>query len=216
MFMFHDGAGGSIYAYNYPAGTADPIGMSASTLSFSTYIGGSPQQRMFIANSGNVGIGTGTLATALHVVGDITVTGNINAKYQDVAEWMSSTQRLAAGMVVVLDPARSNHVLASTSSYDTRVAGVISERPGLALGEAGEGKVLVATTGRVKVRVDATHSPIRIGDLIVTSDAEGVAMRSEPVVVGGRKIHAPGTIIGKALEPLAGGIGEVLVLLSLQ
>jgi hypothetical protein len=29
-------------------------------------------------------------------------------------------------------------------------------------------------------------------------------------------IHRPGTIIGKALEPLEGGVGEILVLLSLQ
>jgi hypothetical protein len=41
-------------------------------------------------------------------------------------------------------------------------------------------------------------------------------MKSEPIVVQGRKIHAPGTIIGKALEPLAKGKGEILVLLSLQ
>jgi hypothetical protein len=31
-----------------------------------------------------------------------------------------------------------------------------------------------------------------------------------------RKFHQPGTIIGKALEPLASGEGEILVLLSLQ
>ncbi|MET0648674.1 MAG: hypothetical protein ABW208_18845, partial [Pyrinomonadaceae bacterium] len=127
-----------------------------------------------------------------------------------------TTQKLAAGTVVILDPERSNHVLASTAAYDTAVAGVISERPGLTLGEAGEGKTLVATTGRVKVKVDATRAAIRIGDLIVTSDVEGVAMKSEPVVLGGRRMHAPGTIIGKALEPLAGGKGEILVLLSLQ
>jgi hypothetical protein len=41
-------------------------------------------------------------------------------------------------------------------------------------------------------------------------------MRSEPIEVGGRKMHAPGTIIGKALEPLESGTGEILVLLSLQ
>jgi hypothetical protein len=74
----------------------------------------------------------------------------------------------------------------------------------------------VATTGRVKVRVDATRAAIKIGDLIVTSDVEGVAMKSEPILLSGRRIHAPGTIIGKALEPLAGGTGEILVLLSLQ
>jgi hypothetical protein len=180
-------------------------------------------------SGGNVGIGVNAPTEKLHVVGNINVTGpgninasgtitggNIQAKYQDVAEWVPSTQELAAGTVVVLDSTRSNHVLASSEAYDTRVAGVVSARPGLILGEGGEGKVMVATTGRVKVRVDATRAPIRIGDLLVTSGAEGVAMKSEPVALGGRKMHAPGTIIGKALEPLEKGVGEILVLLSLQ
>ena len=96
------------------------------------------------------------------------------------------------------------------------MAGVVSAEPGVILGVGGEGKLKVATTGRVKVKVDATRSPIKVGDLLVTSDAEGVAMKSEPVEVGGRKMHSPGTIIGKALEPLASGTGEILVLLSLQ
>ena len=166
--------------------------------------------------NGNVGIGTTTPTAKLHVAGNITVDGNINAKYQDVAEWVPSTQKLAAGTVVILDPERTNQVLASTGSYDTAVAGVISAQPGISLGEAGEGKVLVATTGRVKVRVDATKAPVKIGDLLVTSDAAGVAMKSEPMMMNGRKFHSPGTIIGKALEPLASGTGEILVLLSLQ
>jgi hypothetical protein len=41
-------------------------------------------------------------------------------------------------------------------------------------------------------------------------------MKSEAVEFAGRKMHMPGTIIGKALEPLAKGQGEILVLLSLQ
>jgi hypothetical protein len=49
-----------------------------------------------------------------------------------------------------------------------------------------------------------------------TSDTPGTAMRSEPLDLGGVKIHRPGTLIGKALEPLASGQGEILVLLSLQ
>ena len=84
------------------------------------------------------------------------------------------------------------------------------------LGEEGPSKVKVATAGRVKVHVDATRSPIAAGDLLVTSDKPGVAMRSEPVDLGGVKIHRPGTLIGKALEPLESGEGEILVLLSLQ
>lgn len=172
--------------------------------------------QFMVAGNGNVGIGTTSPNNKLHVAGSITVDGNINAKYQDVAEWVDSSQELTAGTVVVLDSSKSNQVLASTQSYDSRVAGVISLRPGLTLGEAAEGRVLVATTGRVKVKVDATNGPIQIGDLLVTSDKEGVAMKSIPVEIGGVKIHRPGTLIGKALEPLAQGTGEILVLLSLQ
>ena len=188
---------------------------SSSSDTISTFESGSGIQMIVRAN-GNVGIGTTSPANKLHVAGSITVDGNINAKYQDLAEWVDSSQELAPGTVVVLDSAKSNHVIASTQSYDGRVAGVISLKPGVALGEAGEGRVLVATTGRVKIKVDANNGPINIGDLLVTSDKEGVAMKSVPVEIGGVRIHRPGTLIGKALEPLAQGTGEILVLLSLQ
>ena len=93
---------------------------------------------------------------------------------------------------------------------------MISAQPGITLGEKSDSKVLVATTGRVKVKVDASKSPIHIGDLLVTSDVPGMAMKSEPIMIGGRQIHGPGTLIGKALEPLEKGSGTILVLLSLQ
>jgi hypothetical protein len=64
--------------------------------------------------------------------------------------------------------------------------------------------------------VDATRGAIKVGDLLVTSEVEGLAMKSVPVELGGVAIHRPGTIIGKALEPLEKGAGEILVLLSLQ
>ncbi len=190
------------------------------------------QQNLIVANSsGNIGIGAAPASGSqykLAVSGNVSASGNlnvtgaitggtINATYQDVAEWVPSTQRLSAGTVVVLDTGgRTNYVLASTKAYDTGVAGVISASPGVILGEGGAGKLMVATTGRVKVKVDATRVPIKVGDLLVSSDEEGVAMKSVEVDLGNVKIHRPGTIIGKALEPLASGTGEILVLLSLH
>jgi len=153
--------------------------------------------------------------TSMHVSGALTA-ANISATYQDVAEWVPTTQKLAPGTVVVLDAKAANHVVASTSPYDTTVAGVVSPQPGLILGVAGPSKAMIATTGRVKVRVDATQGPIAIGDLLVTGDKPGVAMKSKPVDLGGIAMHRPGTLIGKALEALDGGEGEILVLLSLQ
>jgi hypothetical protein len=184
---------------------------------------------MTIDSAGKVVIGPPIVApdfvppvtNAMNVNGDVhvngTVTGkNIKAHYQDIAEWVLSDTDLAPGTVVVLNLERDNQVMASASAYDTAVAGVVSAQPGMSLGIEGEGKEQIATTGRVKVRVDARSKPIRVGDLLVTSDTPGTAMRSEPMNINGRPFHQPGTIIGKALEPLEGGVGEILVLLSMQ
>lgn len=172
---------------------------------------------------GAVGIGTTTPDPAyqLHVVGNAyfhgDVTGkNIKAHYQDLAEWVPSSSKLAPATVVVLDKTQPNHVSPSLRSYDTSVAGVVSAQPGISLGEEGPSKSLIATTGRVLVRVDASRQPIAIGDLLVTSDKPGVAMKSIPVELQGIAMHRPGTVVGKALESLDSGEGQILVLLSLQ
>ena len=189
-----------------------------ATNDFGVYQVGTDDSNFF---AGNVAIGGAATSKKLEVYGDANFSGavtgsNIQARYQDVAEWVEASEDLAAGTVVVLNPERNNEVMPSGRAYDTTVAGVVSLQPGLILGESGPSKEQIATTGRVKVRVDATRGAVRIGDLLVTSDVRGTAMRSEPMDVNGRSFHQPGTIIGKALEPLKEGVGEILVLLSLQ
>jgi hypothetical protein len=157
-----------------------------------------------------------TVNGALQVNGVLRATQVIGAVYQDVAEWVPSGQQLAPGTVVIINSLKKNEVMPSSRAYDTSVAGVVSDQPGILLGVPSDDKSKIATTGRVRVRVDATKHPINAGDLLVTSDKPGVAMLSEPLDLGGVKIHRPGTLIGKALEPLSQGEGEILVLLSLQ
>jgi hypothetical protein len=175
-----------------------------------------------VTGSGNVGIGTTAPTSRLHVVGaakitgDVSVDGNIAAKYQDVAEWVEAESSLAPGTVVVIDPENNRRVRASGSAYDIAVVGAVSPQPGLILGEAGPNKVMVSQSGRVRIKVDASYGPIRPGDLLVTSPTPGHAMRSEAVQVGGTSIHRPGTLLGKALESWSDGQGEILVLLTLQ
>jgi hypothetical protein len=170
----------------------------------------------YATQSGNVGIGTSSPAAKLHVTGSLQVDGNIAAKYQDVAEWVKSRHPIEAGTVVVIGKGDTNIVEASLHSYDTAVVGVVSARPGLTLGDAGDDKVLVAQSGRVLVKVDASYGAVEEGDLLVTSPRPGIAMKSQPLDIGGAAFHRPGTLLGKALQSLPSGEGEILVLLTLQ
>jgi hypothetical protein len=188
-------------AYNRQLSQSVPLWMEASKFSFQI---------------GNVGIDVLNPTEKLDVNGNINVSGNINAKYQDIAEWVETPTPLEPGTVVIVDPTEANRVLMSPRAYDTRVAGAISRQPGLALGVKSGTNVLVAQSGRVRIKVDAKYGAIRIGDLLVTSPTPGHAMRSRPMKIGDQFLHRPGTLLGKALEALPKGKGEILVLLTLQ
>ena len=166
--------------------------------------------------AGNVGIGTSAPVAKMHVAGNAQIDGNIAAKYQDVAEWVKAPRPLSPGTVVTIDTTEPNSVVPVSRAYDTAVAGVVSAQPGVLLGEGGSNREKIAHSGRVKVKVDARYGPIAIGDLLVASSTPGYAMVSTPIKIGETLLHRPGTLVGKALEPLAEGEGEILVLLTLQ
>lgn len=197
------GIGGAITVLNQSTGTANLV-VDVNGYFVSGTAANTPNTLVFRDDTGSFSAAT------------ITATRVLGAVYQDVAEWVLSSVTLAPGVVVVLDPVDGRRVTASSRAYDTTVAGVVSENPGIVLGTAAADKLQIAMTGRVRVFVDASTAPVRVGDLLVTSGVPGMAMRSQPVTIGGVAFHRPGTIIGKALEPLASGRGRVLVLLSLQ
>ena len=66
----------------------------------------------------------------------------------------------------------------------------------------------IALSGIVDAKVDAGYGAIQVGDLLTTSPTLGHAMREID--------HRPGTIVGKALEPLEFGTGTIKVLVMLR
>jgi hypothetical protein len=62
--------------------------------------------------------------------------------------------------------------------------------------------------GIVPCRVSAENGAIQTGDLLVSSATPGHAMRDDT--------PRAGTIVGKALAPLAKGTGVIKVLVTLQ
>jgi hypothetical protein len=205
-------SGGALAVVRGVVGAADIGSFSNHPLRIFT----NSTERFRVTPSGDVGIGTESPSSKLHVAGavtvggNITVDGNIAAKYQDVAEWVDATEPLAPGTIVVIDKTATNRVAAAARAYDAGVAGAVSPQPGLTLGEPGPGKALVAQSGRVRIKVDASFGGIRPGDLLVSSPTTGHAMRADA-----KKVR-PGTVIGKALEALPAGRGEILALLTLQ
>src|SRR4030095_5906077 len=137
---------------------------------------------------------------------------------ENVAEnFPAQGEALEPGTVLEIVGDAAGTLRVSHSSYNTRVAGVVSGANGLPAGVVlqgsdftQEGKVPVAMSGRVWVKCDATHEAIRVGDLITTSATPGCAMRSSD------PSRATGAILGKAMTTLERGRGLVLVLVSLQ
>jgi hypothetical protein len=68
----------------------------------------------------------------------------------------------------------------------------------------------------VPVNASAENGAISPGDLLTTSATPGYAMKATPITVGGVTFYRPGTIVGKALQALDGGTGQIQALVALQ
>jgi len=117
------------------------------------------------------------------------------AVFNDLAELMPVRGETKPGDVLIWVDGK---VEKSKFANDKRVIGVHSDTYGFLLGGSNQksikeaikkGFVPVAISGKVKVKV---VGPVTVGDMLMTSNIEGVAMRGN--VLGG--------IVGKALEDL--------------
>ena len=97
-------------------------------------------------------------------------------------------------------------------------------REASAQANSGEGPVapgdylFIVVLGPAQVKADGSPGSIRPGDLLTASVGEGRVIKAEPVVVGDTTFYAPGTLIGKAMEPLddSGDDGLIWVWVTLQ
>jgi hypothetical protein len=180
----------------------------------------------------NTGGGRGLTAVgspAGHFDGDVEVTGNINCHERstitcfdvsltggDCAEDFDvrDLKDSEPGTVMVVDD--SGVLQAGDKPYDKRVIGVISGagdyKPGIVLDKQGscKNRKPIALLGKTFCKVDAQYGPVEIGDLLTTSPTVGHAMRADD------PLRAFGTVIGKALRPLALGQGLIPILVALQ
>ena len=127
----------------------------------------------------------------------------------DFAELLPAVAGLEPGDVLVIGA--DGQLTRSTEPEATAVVGVYSTRPGLLGGAQGStaGKIPLAVSGIIPVKVSAENGAIRPGDLLVASATPGHAMRAagDP---------AAGTVIGKALGAVEHGTGVVKMLVMLR
>lgn len=78
------------------------------------------------------------------------------------------------------------------------------------------GYLLVVVRGPCQVKASAAGGAILVGDLLTSAGVTGYVARASTVLVDGAAMAAPGTVLGKALEPLAEGDGLIYVYVTLQ
>jgi len=122
-------------------------------------------------------------------------------------------------------------VAKTQSANSTAVAGVVyqrfniealTEEPQADLEVTSEGPVepgeylLLVVQGPAQVKASALTGAIQPGDLLSTAGQVGHAIKSAEVSIEGIKTTVPGTVFGKALEPLDAGQRLIYVFVTLQ
>lgn len=144
----------------------------------------------------------------LDAAGTVFIKSGFQSRGLDVAERFKVLGHGEIGSVMVMDE-QEKAIKLCERAYDPCVVGIISGEPAFILGLETEHQP-IALCGRVPCNVDADIAPIKVGDLLTTSPTKGYAQKALEIA------KATGTIIGKALESLSQGKGQITVLVILQ
>ena len=138
----------------------------------------------------------------------------------EFARSMAVRGPVSAGDAVVADRENPGLLKLADQPEDPAVVGIVAGEPGVMLGarrpkeireESGQAVTTapVAFSGIVLCKADASYGgAIHVGDLLTTSSTPGHAMKAGKL--------RPGTVIGKALEPLESGTGMIRILVMLR
>ncbi len=126
----------------------------------------------------------------------------------ELAVRMAVAGEVEQGDVLVADREQPGFLRRAEIEADAGVAGVVAGDPGVLLNDRESDGVPIAFSGVTRCRVDASYGSIEVGDLLTTSPTPGHAMRADDPL--------PGTIIGKALEPLESGMSLIRILVMLR
>lgn len=209
---YADGLGaGILFRAEDSAGTSENVGRIYAALADVT----SASEDSNMVFETRAGGGALTKAMRIDGTGNVYSTGTMTqSDSPDLAENVIVTDpSIEAGDLVMIDP---GYQVASDSgiynrfaakkaqgAYSQQVLGVISTDPGILLNapedaietgaRSGDNERPLTLTGRVPVKVSTINGNIQAGDYITSSNIPGIGMKATEA----------GTMIGKALEPLA-------------
>ena len=119
----------------------------------------------------------------------------------DFAEMFPVAEPVAPGEVVVFANSKDSVKRSTGTTYDAKIAGIVSTQPGFLAGNNIDGHVPIALSGRVPTYVSNENGSVSIGDPLTTSSKPGYAMKATQA----------GPIVGYAMEAFSGAVGSISV-----
>jgi hypothetical protein len=209
------------HAISVGIGTPAPLSTYALDVDATNF---SPLTNGVVVNGGGgnifLGMTKGVNKVRADTNGKVFADGGFASSGADFAESVAvrgNRSEYEPGDLLAIDAGGTRRLALARTPYSTLVAGIYSTKPGMLASphdiddpRPSTSEVPLAVVGIVPCKVTAENGSIRVGDLLVTSSRAGYAMK------GSDRKRLVGSVVGKALEPLAKGTGMIQVLVTLQ